>query len=185
MYDSSMFQTYEPMGYPEPRRTYKFNKGAILIAIGTVFLLSRFLLPHGIMPLLIIGSIFTGLALFKGVRGLVVPGSILLGLAGGIAVAAVVHHLAGPFGGAAVTAGLGLGFMMIPVLDRLQFPYSTSFNWARIPGTILLSIAVFLTVLGTFALTGHAVIFLLQYWPILLIVAGLWLFISNRRRSRR
>lgn len=165
-------------------KSSSLNGGAVLIGIGILLLLWRIVAPTGAIPLLILGSVFTGLALLKGVRGLVVPGSILLGLAGGLIAATLLRHISGPWGGAAVVGGLGIGFWVMPLLDRIRNPYSNAFSWARVPGTILFAIAAFLGLLGTLAVTGRVLGVLLQFWPLLLIAGGLWLFFRNRRRNR-
>lgn len=170
--------------YSDYKRSRTVNWGAILVGIGVVFLLWQILAPTGALPLLIIGGIFTGLALMKGLRGFTVPGGILLGLAGGLLVAAILRHFTGAWAGAAVIGGLGAGFHLIPILDRLRHPYNSAFGWARIPGTILLGIAAFLGLLGTLAVAGRTIGVLIQFWPVFLIVGGIWLFVSNRRRNR-
>lgn len=166
-------------------RSRSINWGAILIGIGVIFLLWRVLAPTGALPLLILGGIFTSLALFKGLRGFTVPGGILLGLAGGLLAAAILRHITGAYAGAAVVGGLGAGFWMIPLLDRVRHPYSSTFRWARIPGTILLGIATFISLIGTLVVAGRTLGFLVQFWPVFLIGGGLWLFFSNRRRGRQ
>lgn len=165
-------------------KSRSLNGGAVLIGIGLLFLLWQIVAPTGAIPLLILGSIFTGLALMKGLRGFVVPGSILLGLAGGLIAATLLRHISGSWGGAAVVGGLGVGFWVMPLLDRIRNPYSNAFNWARIPGTILLAIAAFLGLIGTVAITDRVLGILFHFWPVFLIVGGLWLFFGNRRRNR-
>lgn len=166
-------------------RSRSLNWGALLIAFGLAFLLWRVLAPTGALPPLVLGGVFTGLAFFKGRRGLTVPGGILLGLAGGLLVAAIVRHITGIYAGAAIVGGLGAGFWMIPLLDRVLHPYSSAFGWARIPGTILLGIAAFIGLIGTLAVAGRTLGFLVQFWPVVLIAGGLWLFLGRRRRGRR
>ncbi|HEY8602452.1 MAG TPA: hypothetical protein VIL85_28780 [Thermomicrobiales bacterium] len=165
-------------------KTKSLNGGAVLIGFGVLFLLWQIMAPTGAIPLLILGSIFTGLALLKGLRGFVVPGSVLLGLAGGLIAAALLQHINDAWGSAAVVGGLGAGFWMMPLLDRIRNPYSNAFNWARIPGTILLAIAAFLGLIGTLGMAGRILGVLFQFWPVFLIVGGLWLFFGNRRRNR-
>lgn len=166
------------------KRERSVNWGVVLIGIGVVFLLWQVLAPTGALPLLILGGIFTGLALVKGMRGFTVPGGILLGLAGGLLAAAILRHFAGAWGGAAVIGGLGAGFHLIPFLDRLRHPYTSAFGWARIPGTILLGVAAFLGLIGALAVAGRTLGFLVQFWPIFLLVGGVWFFVGKRRRNR-
>ena len=163
--------------YGQAGRSRPFNLGVALIGLGVLFLLWRLLAPTGALPLLILGSIFTGLALFGRARGFVVPGGILLGLASGLIAAALLRHVGGAYGGAAIVGGLGAGFWSIPLLDRVRHPYESAFGWARIPGSILLGIAAFLGLVGTIGALFH-------YWPIVLIVGMPLLFFGRRRRSR-
>ena len=169
-------------GGSRSRPSRSINWGAILIGLGVVFLLWRIVAPSGAIPLLILGGVFTGLALVKGLRGFTVPGGILLGLAGGLLAAALLRHVTGAWGGAAIVGGLGAGFWLIPILDRLRHPYDNAFRWARIPGTILLGIAAFIGLIGTLAVAGNVFGVLIQFWPLFLIAGGLWLFIDSRRR---
>ena len=176
------FGTY---GGSRSRPSRSINWGMLLIGLGVVFLLWRIVAPTGAIPLLILGGLFTGLAIGKGLRGFTVPGGILLGLAGGLLAASLLRHVTGAWGGAAVVGGLGAGFWLIPAIDRLRHPHTAAFGWARIPGTILLGIAAFIGLIGTLQVAGNAFGILIQFWPVFLIAGGLWLFINSRRRRRR
>jgi len=159
------------------------SPGIVLVGLGVLFLLWQLLSPTGALPLLILGGIFTGVAFSSGVRGFVVPGSIMLGLGGGVLAGAILGHLSGAYGGAAVVGGLGVGFWMIPVLDAMRHPHIGGFEWAKIPGTILLGISAFLALLGTASVAARTLGLLFHYWPLLLILGGLWLFFAGRRRG--
>src|SRR3954454_12738637 len=170
-------------GFGRYGRARSMAAGIVLVGLGVLFLLWQLLSPTGALPLLILGGIFTGVAFSSGVRGFVVPGSLMLGLGSGVLAGAILGHLSGAYGGAAVVGGLGLGFWVIPVLDAMRHPHIGGFEWARIPGTILLGIAGFLALLGTASVAARTLGLLFHYWPLLLILGGLWLFFAGRRRG--
>jgi hypothetical protein len=170
------------VGYGRYGRSRSLSPGIVIVGLGVLFLLWQVLSPTGALPLLILGGLFTGAALLGRARGLIVPGGILLGLGLGIVAAAVLGRISGAYGGAAVVGGLGTGFWMIHLLDGMRNPYGSGYAWARVPGTILLGVAAFLAVIGTLSVTAQVVGLLFQFWPVLLIVGGLWLFLGSRRR---
>lgn len=180
MYDSNYFRT---SGRSESSRSV--NWGLMLLGFGAALLAFRLLAHTGAVPLLILGGIFTSLAIFKGVRGLTVPGGVFLGLAGGLIGASVLHHLSSAYGGAAIVGGLGAGFFLAQAIDRLRHPYTNAFGWTRIPGTVLLSVAALLAFLGTIAAFGKVTLLLINLWPAFLIVGGIWVIVSMVQRRRR
>lgn len=160
----------------------EWTPGAVLIALGLLFLGLRLLSATGALPLLALAAIFIFFSHTSGRRGLLIPGGILLGLGCGIALSYLIAPLSGAFGGAAVVGGLGAGFWFIYLYDRLRHPFGRGFDWARIPGSILLAVAAFLTTIGLSVVAARITWLLLGWWPVLLIVGGLWLFFSNLRR---
>ena len=156
--------------------------GVAIVGIGLALLFLRILAPTGALPLLFLGGVFTAISFGRNLRGFLVPGGILLGLGTGVIAAAVLSNLSGALGGAAVVGGLGAGFWSIHLIERMRNPYGSGFAWARIPGTILLGIAAFLAFLGTISVGFQVLGLLLNWWPLLLIIGGLWLFIASRRR---
>lgn len=169
--------------YGRTGRARSTSPAVLLIGLGVVFLLWRVLSPTGALPLLILGGIFTAVSLLRGVRGLLIPGGILLGLGGGIVAAALLGHLSGALGAAAIFGGLGAGFWFIHYADRLRHPYGDGYGFARVPGTVLLIIAAGFAAIGLLSVSFQTLGLLLNFWPILLIVGGLWLFFGNRRRG--
>jgi hypothetical protein len=154
-----------------------------IVGIGLALLFLRLLAPTGALPLLFLGGVFTAISFGRNLRGFLVPGGILLGLGAGVIAAAVLSNLSGALGGAAVVGGLGAGFWSIHLIERMRNPYGSGFAWARIPGTILLGVAAFLAFLGSISVGFQVLGLLLSWWPLLLIVGVLWLFISSRRRK--
>ena len=169
-------------GFGDYGRSRPVSPGMILIGLGLFLLVWRLLAPTGAIPLLLLGGIFTGVSFARGARGFLIPGGILLGLGGGVVTASLLGHLSGALGGAAVVGGLGAGFWLVYLLDRLRNPYATGFGWARIPGSILLGVAGFLALLGTMSVSFRVLGLLMHWWPLLLIVGGIWLFLDGRRR---
>lgn len=166
-------------------RSSGMSWGFAIVGIGLALLFLRILAPTGAVPLLFLGGVFTALSFGRNLRGFLVPGAILLGLGGGVVAAAVLGHLSGALGGAAVVGGLGAGFWSIHLIERARNPYGSGFAWARIPGTILLGVAAFLAFLGTISVGFQALGLLLNWWPLLLIIGGIWLFVASRRRAPR
>jgi hypothetical protein len=172
-------EEYRPYG-----RTRNVSPGIILVGLGVLFLSLHILAPTGALPALVLGGVFAALG-FNGARGFFVPGGILLGLGGGIVAGGILGHLSGAFGGAAVVAGLGGGFFLVYLLDRLCHPYNPAFVWARLPGSILLGIAAMISVFGLTGLAFSTIGFLFQWWPLLLIIGGIWLYVAGRQRRSR
>lgn len=170
-------------GFEPYRRRRSITSGVVLAGLGVVCLFWLLLSPTGAFPLLLLGGTLTGLALRNGTRGLLAPGSLVLGLAVGLIAAALLGRISGAYGAAATLGGLGAGFLAIPLLDRIRQPYSTAFGWTRLPGTILLGLAAFLALLGTLSVAARALGLAFHLWPFLLIAGGLWLVYRHRRRQ--
>ena len=168
--------------YRDSLRRRDWSPGAILLALGALFLLVQLLSATGALPLLVLAAIFIFFAHGPGRRGLLIPGGVMLGMGAGIVAANLLSPLSGAFGAAAVVGGLGAGFWFIYLYDRLRYPFSPAFGWARIPGSILHAVAAFLVAIGLTSVAWRITWFLLGWWPVLLIVGGLWLFFTNLRR---
>ncbi len=166
--------TYAQGGYPAaPAMRTRNNTLALgLIGVGALLLFGRFGLDFGAltagMILLTISSCFLFFAFAKRVFGLLIPGSILAGLAVGIPFADLTN-------GAAVVWGLALGFFGIVVLGRSMFQVNSS--WAMIPSVILFGVGVIIGVASLPALFSVGLIWL----PLLLVAAGLYLGWGRRR----
>lgn len=117
--------------------------------------------------LIVIGSVFiAGYFMWK-LYGLLIAGCITLGVGLGI----ILERLIDTRGDVTVL-GIGIGFAMIYVIDRLTT--STAHWWPLIPGGVLL-------IIGLSSLAGSVGDYL---WPGLLIAAGIALVIgANRRRE--
>lgn len=158
--------------------------GAVLVGAGVLTLFWLMLSPTGILPLLLVGGGLTWLAFRNNSRPLLVPGSLLLGLAVGSVAAFMLGRISGGYEVAAMLGGLGAGFLALPTLERLRTknPYSTAFGWSRLPGLILLGIAAIFAALGTVVVAFKALGLAIHFWPlVLLVVIGALLY----RRARR
>jgi len=175
-------------GFERYRRQRLSVPGMVLIGAGALAILWVLLSPTGVLPLLLIGGGLTWLAFRNGSRPLLVPGSLLLSLAVGSVVAVLLGRISGSYGVAATLGGLGVGFLALPALDRLRTknPYSTTFGWSRLPGSILLGIAALFAAIGTLALGFRAIGLAFHFWPIvLLIVIGALIYRRARRNRTR
>lgn len=143
------------------------NLGALLlIGLGVLLLIGR-LSP--LMPdftagfvLLTIASCFLFFAFWKNVYGLVIPGSILAGLAVGVPLAGITN-------GVSVLWGLALGFLAILFVGRAWFGMRSS--WPVYPAVPLFAVGIIVAISNLPALFTGGIIWL----PILLIAAGLYL----------
>jgi hypothetical protein len=146
-----------------------------LIVLGALFLFSPFALGDifGSAIVLIIGLAF--LYVYSQTRnfGFLVPGAILTGLGTGI----VVETMSSSSGW--VPLGLGLGFCAIWFLHRAHW-------WALIPGGIIALAGVqdiissngwMREVWPNWNYNGGS------WWPLLLVLAGIWLIASRRNAT--
>lgn len=142
----------------------------ILILAGVYFLLANFY-PQvvGRSFLLLLGIAFL-LAYFLGRHnvGFLIPGGILAGLGLGII---LEPYVASPASEGVVPFFLGLGFILIWLFSRRHF-------WALIVGGIL-------AIIGAAIIVGRAFLFIDvgRYWPILLILLGIWVLVQRARAA--
>lgn len=145
--------------------------GAVLIFAGLGLLALQFFegLSDAVI-LFFVGVPFIAGYLIRKVYGLLVAGSIIVGVGLGQLGEEVLD-----VSGDITVIGIGIGFVMIYVIDRLYT--GSSHFWPLIPGGILL-------IIGLGSIGGSFADVLAVAWPALLIVAGLTLLIgANRRRA--
>lgn len=177
------YNGFEPYERQRPR-----VPGALLIGAGALALVWLLLSPSGVLPLLLVGGGLIWLAFHNNARPLLVPGSLLLGLAAGSIIAVLLGRLSGNYGVAATFGGLGAGFLALPTLERMRTknPYSTAFGWSRLPGLILLGLAAVFAALGTLVVGFKAVGLAFHFWPlVLLAVIGALIYRRARRNRTR
>lgn len=148
----------------------RYVPGLVLIIVGGVLLLARQHLISGDVTVLIIGTLLLAAYAFTGHYGLLVPGGIMTGLGAGIAL-----RDRGPLGAASGMLGLGAGFLLIYVVDRARGTQRPGGSWPVIPGGILVTIGVVQA-----ARAAHAVWAIGTWWPVLLILLGVWLLLRPR-----
>ena len=146
------------------RRQRRLTAGAILIAVGSVFLLFSYLgYFEGELVLAVLGVAFLAAYLVLGRYGLLIPGAILLGLGlGGLLEDGWSY-------GSGHQLGLGLGFLGIYVLAWAR--ERSSHWWPLIPGGILTLTAVD----KMQDLAGYVI----DNWPVVLIVIGVLLVLGG------
>ncbi len=144
--------------------------GIILIALGLLFLAVQFLGDVGnAVVLILIGSGFVYGYFSRQQYGLLIPGGILLGLGVGDLLEQI-PQLGSDFD----TLGLGLGFVLIYVIDVLR--QGTTSWWPLAPGTVLILI-------GLAEGAPQFQTWFSKGWPALLILFGAVLLIRTLRNG--
>lgn len=149
--------------------------GLVIIAVGALLLANQYLnfnfdLFSGNFVLITLGAIFLLLALFTGRNGLAVPGSILAGIGGIMIVQNMPGHLLDwSYAWTLIPGFVGIGVLLSGFLER-GHPHLES------GGLVLLAVSAagFLMFGGFLGLGWDAS----QYWPVLLIVAGVVVLVS-------
>jgi hypothetical protein len=154
--------------------------GIVLLFIGAFFLLSktfRFSGPGAILVL--IGAILLTLSAARGFRGPLLPGGILIGLGGAFLLQSPLERYFPRW--ATITFGLGLGFLLVAVVDRAA-------RRARrpsplVPGLILVAVSFF-GALSRLTPVEDLLVRLRDLWPWALVLAGLALVVAALTRRR-
>ncbi len=151
--------------------------GLILLAVGAALLLARLhVVSQGPAVLLAMGGALALYGVFARAFAPLVPGCILLGLAAGM--------LLGDRGVAALgmarwqLVGLGGGFVLLFLL-ALLLELGTRW-WALVVGGVLSLLAVLPHLKEVF--DPSLVVAFRTYWPVLLIVAGMYLVVRDFTR---
>ena len=155
--------------------------GVVLVAFGGFFLLREHVRWSGPGLILIsIGAVLVTLSAARGFRGPLLPGGILLGLGGAFLFQAPLEHLFPRW--ATITLGLGVGFLLVVVVDR------AARHGRRpsplVPGLILIAVSLFgalSRVTAVMDLLGRVG----DLWPWGLVLVGLALVASALLRRRR
>lgn len=159
--------------------------GLIIVGIGGFFLLAQVVPDIGRWIPLFIGIAFLLAFLPKREYGFLIPGCIVSGVGVGIILA---ERVGDPWSGAAVLFSIGGGFIAIWLVSMLirmgdkDWPRGETRDagqalwWPLIPGGILVIIGF--VVLADEGYDGD----LLQWWPLLIIGAGLIVLLSSLRR---
>lgn len=143
--------------------------GVVLILLGALFLLGQWLNVGGEGVVAMIGLAFLAAYAFTRQYGFLVPGGIMTGLGIGI-----IYEDRLQAEGAPVLLGLGLGFISIYVISRVRGRMPADW-WPLIPGGVLTMIGLFLAA-GQTGLLGAVG----RWWPLVLIVIGLYIIFRQR-----
>lgn len=151
--------------------------GGILIVIGLMSLAANLFALPGFLVLLAPGALFLVWGMLMRSTGLIIPGSILSGLATGVyLVEGPMANLQGESEGAAVLLSLAGGFFLITLLS-LYTARGKLVWWPLIPGGIMATI-------GGLLLSGEPGLKALEYfgqgWPIILVAVGLYLILRRK-----
>lgn len=165
MTDQEAPQTERPAGLGD--RNGRLIAGASLVIVGLgLFALEAVDGAGDAAILLAIGAVFMALYFMRRVYGLLVAGSIVLGVGLGQLLERVTD-----LSGDVNVIGIGTGFVGIYVIDRLT---TTSAHWwPLIPGGILL-------IIGISSVAGASADLV---FPALLVVAGIALVVGAGRRK--
>jgi len=158
--------------------------GAVIIIIGLFLLLAQFVPDAGRWIVLVIGLIFLAAFLAKREYGFLIPGCIVSGVGVGVILEGLVDD---PWSGAAMLFSIAGGFIAIWVVSMLIRSYDKGWPrgesreaqnalwWPLIPGGIL-------AIIGFVVLADDVDSDLLQWWPVLIIGAGLIVLASSLSR---
>ena len=162
----------------EERRD-RFVGGVALIIIGLIALFSQIgqFDEWGLLVLPALSIIFLAWGLLTRGSGLLIPGGILGGIGLGVLlITGPFARLDGDAEGGIFMLAFALGWLLIPILSTIFT--KERHLWALIPASIMGTIGGGLLFGGVFF---SALEFLGLVWPVLLILAGLFLLL--RRRS--
>ncbi|MCP5099747.1 MAG: hypothetical protein GY943_29690 [Chloroflexi bacterium] len=153
--------------------------GIILIGIGVLFLVFQFVDVDnwGLFFLPALGALFMIWGIIAREGGLMVPGGIISGIGWG-SYAIAGELMTGVDDGGLFMIIFGLGFMSIALFSAI-FARETHW-WALIPGGIISGIGVAIMFGGVFLtaleLAG-------QFWPVILILVGLYVIVKGVREK--
>lgn len=143
----------------------RVTPSVVLIVLGVVFLVSRFVAVQDWFWLLVIGAVFIVSYWLTRGYGSLIPGAILVGLGTGL----YLSGGSGEKGWYFIPLGLGLGFILVYILD---FFYSHASSWwPIIPGLLLLAIGL-PGLIWSFSPISYRV---WDFWPLILIAIGSWI----------
>ena len=163
-------------GAPPSANTGTWVAGLVLIAIGGLLLLGRWVPDAGEYVVLAIGLVLLVVFFATGEYGFLVPGGIISGIGAGIPLATAYE---GQLGGGLFLVAMAVGFLLIWILGLL-FRVREHHWWPLVPGLILGTLGASLTAGERGQGIAEAIA---AAWPAVLVVAGaLMLFGAFRHR---
>lgn len=155
----------------------RMTMAVAFIVIGLVLLIAQ-LTDLGSWALLFLGLGFLAMFFWSRHYGWLVPGGILTGLGTGIIMVTAVQNVPEDFEAALFLVPLGLGFILIWVLDVLFMRVSNW--WPLIPGGIMVLIGL---AVGIGGVALDILQFVGNWWPAILIIIGAWILFTIWRES--
>ncbi|MCL4251300.1 MAG: hypothetical protein KJ065_24330 [Anaerolineae bacterium] len=155
----------------------------ILILAGVVTLLFNFVTVSESLALLLfplLGVVFLAWGLITWRYGFTIPGCIITGLGAGVWLTQQMTNLQGEAEGGIIVLGLAFGFLGIALMNILF--KQKAYWWPLIPGIILGVVGLLLTISTQQSLDLLDVIG--RYWPIVLVLIGLWLLFGRPRQQQ-
>ncbi len=164
---------------PSSSNTGTWVAGVVLVAIGGLLLLGRWVPDAGEYVVLAIGLVLLVVFFATGEYGFLVPGGIISGIGAGIPLATAYE---GQLGGGLFLIAMAVGFLLIWILGLL-FRVREHHWWPLVPGLILGTLGASLTA----GERGRGIAAALAAgWPSLLVVAGVLMLIGAfRHRATR
>ena len=161
-----------PAPAARPPRSGRDFLAALLIAFGILLLLANYLTIGGGLVLLALGLAFAFARVSSGRYGLAVPSGLLLGL-GAFVSLQEAGRLVGNEAGWSLLS-LAVGFVAAYLIGGRPAEI-----WPFFPAVVLGVLGVFQ--LGSVSLAPLAPFYwTVVYWPLVLVVLGLWLFVRDR-----
>jgi hypothetical protein len=149
--------------------------GLVLVAVGGLLLLGRWIPDVGQYVVLAIGLILLIVFFATDQYGFLVPGGIVSGIGAGIPLSVAY---AGQLGGGLFLLSMGTGFLLIWAL-ALLFQLPERHPWPLVPGLVLGTIGAGLAAGERGRGVADAIA---TGWPIILVLAGLVLLVGSFRR---
>ncbi len=164
---------------PSSSNTGTWVAGLVLVAIGGLLLLGRWVPDAGEYVVLAIGLVLLVVFFATGEYGFLVPGGIISGIGAGIPLATAYE---GQLGGGLFLIAMAVGFLLIWILGLL-FRVREHHWWPLVPGLILGTLGASLTAGERGRGIADAIA---AGWPALLVVAGVLMLIGAfRHRATR
>lgn len=166
------FESLEISASTEKSGRGRWVTGAVLILLGVLSLAGQFWeLPSlGTLFLPALGLIFLLWGMFTRSGGLLIPGGILAGIGVGVYLMDSLP-LEGDAEPGVFLLTFGAGFALITLLSLL-FTEDKHW-WALIPGGIL-------AIIGGVLFIGGAAVEMLKFWPVILIVIGVYVILKRK-----
>ena len=170
---------------PNRRNRRPIVAGTILIALGLYFFVGQFLNLEGPLFFVGLGAVFlAAYALGRRLLGFLIAGNILVAI-GLFSAIDELDVLPSTLSGALFFLMPGSAFIGVYVMrNRAAYPQSRR-GWALITGLALWAFAAFIFLVENAVLFSSAAwASILRFWPVILILLGLWLLLRRLQEVR-